>query len=139
MNDEGIYAVQFYSLGVPHTIIVDDYMPTRTWGRGDNTLLGHRGDDGSFWGALIEKAFAKYWGNYKHTSGGLPHYALRTMTGAPWVNMNSSEGVDKLWDLIVSHDGQDSIINTGTNGSDHFTQNEIGLANGHAYTVIGAK
>ena len=31
VNDDvsanGIYAVNFYSLGVPHTVIVDDYLP----------------------------------------------------------------------------------------------------------------
>lgn len=28
------------------------------------------GDDSSLWGPLIEKAFAKYWGNYGHIVGG---------------------------------------------------------------------
>ena len=35
------------------------------------------------WTAVLEKAFAKYHGNYKHIVGGDPGYAVRTMTGAP--------------------------------------------------------
>lgn len=27
LNSQGIYAVNLYALGVPHTIIVDDYLP----------------------------------------------------------------------------------------------------------------
>ena len=28
-NKAGIYAVNFYSLGVPHTVVIDDYLPLR--------------------------------------------------------------------------------------------------------------
>ena len=27
LNENGIYAVQLWSLGVPHTVIVDDFLP----------------------------------------------------------------------------------------------------------------
>ena len=27
VNANGVYAVNFYTLGVPHTVIVDDYLP----------------------------------------------------------------------------------------------------------------
>lgn len=27
LNAKGIYALQFHSLGVPHTIVIDDYLP----------------------------------------------------------------------------------------------------------------
>ena len=28
-SDRGIYAVNFYTLGVPHTVVIDDYLPLR--------------------------------------------------------------------------------------------------------------
>lgn len=29
LNDNGIYGVNFYALGVPHTVVVDDYLPVQ--------------------------------------------------------------------------------------------------------------
>ena len=80
--------------------------------------MGESGDDGSIWGAILEKAFAKYWGNYAHLDGGSPQYAIRTMTGAPWlVEWNSTTSADKLWATIVAHDADDSIITCVTHGN----------------------
>ena len=44
-------------------------------------MFAHMGDDSSLWGPLIEKAFAKYWGNYGHIVGGASQMAVRTMLG----------------------------------------------------------
>ena len=61
-----------YALGVPHTIIVDDFIPGWAWNDNFYPLFaGVRGDK-SLWGAIIEKAFAKFHGNYMHTVGGWP-------------------------------------------------------------------
>ena len=64
VNDEiseaGIYAVQMYTLGVPFTQIVDDWMPMT----GGEPIFGGLGKDGSIWGAVLEKTFAKRYGNY---------------------------------------------------------------------------
>lgn len=27
LNKAGVYAVNFYTLGVPHTVVIDDYLP----------------------------------------------------------------------------------------------------------------
>jgi len=60
------------------------------------------------------------------------------MTGAPWlVEWNDTTSVDKLWDTIVAHDADDSIITGGTNGDNDKIKSHIGLAGGHAYTIIG--
>ena len=32
VSANGIYGVNFYTLGVPHTVIVDDYLPLANWG-----------------------------------------------------------------------------------------------------------
>ena len=58
----GIYALNMYVLGVPFTMIVDDWMLMN----GDQTIFGDLGNDGSVWGAIVVKAFAKYFGNYDH-------------------------------------------------------------------------
>ena len=32
LNEAGIYAVNLYTLGVPHTVIIDDYVARVDWG-----------------------------------------------------------------------------------------------------------
>lgn len=52
-------------------MVIDDYLPLRDTGRGRATLFAGIPEDHSLWGPLIEKAFAKYYGNYEHITGGL--------------------------------------------------------------------
>ena len=72
-NANGIYGVDFYTLGVPHTVIVDDLLPlTKSEDGTHATKLAAIGADGSLWGPILEKAFAKYHGNWLHTEAGAP-------------------------------------------------------------------
>ena len=70
LSKNGIYGVNIYTLGMPHTILVDDYLPLAADRYSDNTsyrtLFSHVGKDKSVWGSILEKAFAKYHGNYDH-------------------------------------------------------------------------
>ena len=84
LNSAGIYAVNFYTLGVPHTVIVDDMLPLRSWGTGYNTLFSHVSDDSAMWMPILEKAFAKYHGNYQHIVAGSPFTSTRTLSGSPY-------------------------------------------------------
>ena len=102
LNRPGIYGVNLFTLGVPHTVIVDDYLPLHSDNR---TLFAKPGDDSSLWVVILEKAFAKYYGNYKHIHGGLPELAIRTMTGGPFHKYHNYEfTVNELWTFIVMHD-----------------------------------
>ena len=58
----GIYAMNMYSLGIPFTQIIDDWMPMVN----NHTIYGRTGRDGSIWAAVAEKMFAKWYGNYEH-------------------------------------------------------------------------
>ena len=135
LNDKGIYAVNLYALGVPHTVVVDDYLPVGNYG----LIMASKGDDGSLWSPILEKAFSKYWGNYTRTEGGWPEMAIRTLTGSPYIEMNSgSITADALWDILLESDGKDDIITATTGGAgDHDLTHENGLAHSHAYTVVG--
>ena len=83
-NANGIYGVDFYTLGVPHTVIVDDLLPLTASEDGTHaTKLAAIGADGSLWGPILEKAFAKYHGNLLHIEGGVPAMATKTLYGAP--------------------------------------------------------
>ena len=54
-------------------------------------MFANPGDDGSLWTAIIEKAFAKYHGNYAHIEGGEPFRAVKTMTGAPYMTYSHKD------------------------------------------------
>jgi len=71
MSPAGIYAVQLYALGLPMTVMIDDYFPAIQQDE-DNvtTLFSLLDHDTPLWGMLIEKAFAKRYGNYEHITYG---------------------------------------------------------------------
>ena len=102
LNAAGIYGFNFYSLGVPHTVIIDDFLPLEDGSHGKKTtVFSEIGDDSSLWGPLLEKAISKYWGNYGRTSGGYSQYAVRTLLGGPWEEFEHEEKTaDELWDLL---------------------------------------
>ena len=79
-----MYGVNIYALGVPHTIIVDDWIPfVRVGHNSYQTLSARFPDSKSVWPLILEKALAKYHGNYYHLEGGSPLRAVQTLTGAP--------------------------------------------------------
>ena len=84
LNEAGIYAVNLYALGVPHTVIVDDYLPLKHYTKWDGTKehyssFGRVSEDGAMWIHILEKAFAKFHGNYKHIVGGNAMHSTRTL------------------------------------------------------------
>jgi hypothetical protein len=108
----GIYAMNFFSLGVPNTMIVDDRMPMY----GPNTIFANMGKDGSVWGAIVEKAFAKYYGNYQHLVGGWMAYAVSAFNGSPFIEVqHNSSNANDIWDLLVAADADHDIITAGSN------------------------
>ena len=72
ISKNGIYAVNLYTLGVPHTVVVDDYLPLQEWYGKYHSVYASPSPDKSIYGPILEKAFAKYHGNYKHIVGGDP-------------------------------------------------------------------
>ena len=126
--------MNLYVLGVPHTIIVDDFLPRLP--QGVNSFAS-KGLDHSLWGAILEKALAKSMGNYAHSSGGQMYNGVRAITGAPHEeHTHENMSVDELWKELTSHDGKDDILNAGTKGQGHHNKTSNGLSMGHAYTVL---
>lgn len=84
-NANGIYAVNLYALGVPHTVVIDDYLALMDGE--DSTIFSQLSSDNGLWGPYIEKAIAKLHGNFHHLEGGLPNQAVNVLNGSPSIEM----------------------------------------------------
>ena len=78
--------------------------------------------DKAIYGPILEKAFAKYHGNYAHIVGGDPKTAIKTLYGAPHTEYtHSSTTEDALWKALEAADKRNDIIQCATYGSNHST------------------
>lgn len=79
------YIVKFYESGTkgkamtPVEIEVDGYLPTSKSSPSDPAYAGDPGD--AMWGAIVEKAYAKWKGGYDVIEGGDGAQAMQEMTG----------------------------------------------------------
>jgi hypothetical protein len=85
MNPYGLYCVNIFTLGVRHTVCVDDIMPLQKVSPTSpySTIFSLIAEDSSMWVPIIEKVFAKYYGNYEHLTAGDPRAAARALNGSP--------------------------------------------------------
>ena len=78
--------------------------------------------DKAIYGPILEKAFAKYHGNYVHIVGGDPKVAVKTLYGAPATeHVHADVTDDQLWTALEAADTRGDIMQTGTAGSNHST------------------
>lgn len=82
----------------------------------------------------MEKAAAKYYGNYEAMEGGNTQEIMYMLTGMPSFSFNTA-GADKdiFWAQCQEYDQKDWIM-TASNHNPIY-----GLPGGHAYTLLGAK
>ena len=145
-NKNGIYGVNLYALGVPHTVIVDDFLPLQKLRQRDGsfayeTLFAHVTKDQSMWGVILEKAMAKLHGNYQHLVSGDPRESARALNGSPslyHVHNKDAITAEFIWEELMKHDTNNEMmfLNTPWDGSSFV--NDCGLQMGHAYVALKA-
>jgi hypothetical protein len=69
LNSSRIYGINFYDLGVPTTVVIDDYVPFVS-STGTKLAFTQATDNKGLWPVLLEKAFSKFHGNYDTLTGG---------------------------------------------------------------------
>ena len=87
---------------------------------------------------LLEKAYAKVFGNYQSIEKGLTGIGLNALTGAPYEYLckDKSAGLDAevAWTFISQHYEQHHLLLISTENND---RNEyLGLASEHAYAIL---
>ena len=117
-NSVGIYATSMYLLGMPITVIVDDYLPIEPMDN-SQTRYAQVPEDGALWGPILEKTFAKYLGNYEAIDAGVASHGIEALLGSPYNNWTHAELLDEgrteeLWDAMVAADNSNKMISCGS-------------------------
>ena len=73
----------FYRMGEWNDVIIDNQIPMQYSARPEN---------GELWVPLLEKAYAKFFGNYHNIVGGDPVWALFNLTGGLTVDVKEFKG-----------------------------------------------
>ena len=76
----GIHAVTIHALGVPLTVIVDDFVPESKNEPGKSAFTT-RSKDNAVWSMIYEKAMAKWMGNFAHINGNDLAFGIHSITG----------------------------------------------------------
>ena len=153
LNDElsnnGIYGLNFYALGVPTTVLIDDMMPLDGSG---NLIFARESKDGALWGPILEKGFAKLSGTYENIVGGDPIISIQTLTGAPSTRFyhkghaSNIETFNKHPEIVqyealevfeaIQNAPVDSMISALSPGESNTELSRTGLTQAHVYTVL---
>jgi len=114
-------------------VTIDDNLPLFREG----TPIGMQAtEDGSWWAALLEKAYAKMHQNYARIEGGLAFESLRVLSGMPVMAhlpmyFKSQYTPEKVTAILDEAQKKGYLVSAGL-----FKDYE-GLTAGHGYTVLG--
>jgi hypothetical protein len=141
----GLYRVLVCKNGWWQVVIVDDFLPTK---HGKPCFAKNREEPNELWVSLLEKAYAKLHGSYSAIRSGDAALAIADLLGAPYKKLqNLPEWGDKprLYQLLKKADEDDHLMAIGTpgveGGEDALSKayQEVGLATGHAYSLLRVK
>jgi hypothetical protein len=128
-NPAGVYSIRLYELGVPLSVVIDDYLPISGT---QNLFVKANTPQKETWPLLIEKAFSKLHGNYKAIEGGWMVDAGNTFlgTGGSSISITSTTTADSIWTNAKTWDDAGYVVTAATSASAN------GIIGGHAYTFI---
>lgn len=145
-NSAGVYAAKMWLLGMPTSVVIDDYLPLDKYGDGQSTRYAKVAEDGALWGTLFEKAFAKYLGMYEAIDAGGGSHGIEAMTGSPiesfWHDevLGDKNIYEQLWQRLLDSEQTGEMISSGSftgTGNDQDT-NDVGLPYNHAFSIMRA-
>ena len=137
VNEKGIYGFNFWLLGVPHSVYVDDYIPRR---KGNRWLVTRPAPDNSLWPLMMEKAMAKMQGNYAHLNSGKSYRGIRLLRGGPFKRYEPKDmTLDAIWDKLAEHFSHGDIVTASSMDGSDADQFASGVTKGHAFSVLGSK
>ncbi|KAK1333176.1 hypothetical protein QTO34_006713 [Cnephaeus nilssonii] len=134
-NYAGIFQFRFWHFGRWVPVVIDDRLPVNEAGQ---LVFVSSIFKNLFWGALLEKAYAKLCGSYEDLQRGQVSDALLDFTGGVTVTIKLAEAPGNLWDILTRATYGRTLIGCQTHsGNERVLEN--GLVDGHAYTLIGIR
>lgn len=143
-NNAGIFAQQIFLKGIPQVVAIDDWIPfygkyySAQYGWFITPYATTKSDDGSIWGLLSEKLFAKVMGNYERINAGYLSETWDFLTGIPstYYSFTDASTINNdamnLWDVINDAMKLQLVAALGTD-----SDNPYNLVPGHAYSIHG--
>ncbi|NWZ38845.1 CAN14 protein, partial [Brachypodius atriceps] len=143
----GIFHFRFWHFGEWIDVVVDDQLPVNEAGE---LLFVSSVYKNVFWGALLEKAYAKLYGSYEDLQIGQVSEALVDFTGGVNTRIKLAEAPPDLWDILTRATYSRSLMGCQTHLGVYFPIVSLscmqttkvlknGLVAGHAYTVTGIR
>ncbi|NXI00835.1 CAN14 protein, partial [Pachycephala philippinensis] len=141
----GIFHFRFWHFGEWVDVVVDDRLPVNEAGE---LLFVSSVYKNVFWGALLEKAYAKLYGSYEDLQIGQVSEALVDFTGGVNTRIKLAEAPPYLWNILTRATYSRSLMGCQTHV--YFPSVSLsciqtakvlknGLVAGHAYTVTGIR
>jgi hypothetical protein len=136
-----MFTFNFFQAGSKKKVTIDDRLPVKD----GLTVNLKKSPNGAWWGPIMEKGAAKFYGRYENMDGGFTSESLYAMTGMPTVDWTHSKTTEtELWNILDGYDKKHYIMTAGCVdvGADPVTglkKDYLGLPTGHAYTVKGVK
>uniref|UniRef100_A0A8C5M379 Uncharacterized protein n=1 Tax=Leptobrachium leishanense TaxID=445787 RepID=A0A8C5M379_9ANUR len=139
-NYAGIFHFKIWQYGEWVDVVVDDYLPTISE---SGELLSVRSlNENEFWGALLEKAYAKLHLCYEGMDGGVPVEGLQDLTGGTSELYIMKKKPKDLFQIIQKRISGDALLTCSSrltsSESNPNKDAEQGLIIAHAYSIIGA-
>ncbi|XP_075720739.1 calpain-14-like [Rhinoderma darwinii] len=134
-NYAGIFHFRFWRFGDWVDVVVDDRLPVDKDGK---LLFVSSARKNLFWGALLEKAYAKLCGSYEDLQIGQVSEALVDFTGGVNMTIKLEQAPPDLWQIMIRAAYSGCLMGCQTrSGPERVLEN--GLVAGHAYTVTGIR
>ncbi|NXF91131.1 CAN14 protein, partial [Eubucco bourcierii] len=131
----GIFHFRFWHFGEWVDVVVDDRLPVT---EARELVFVSSVYKNVFWGALLEKAYAKLYGSYEDLQIGRVSEALVDFTGGVNTRIKLAAAPADLWDILTRATYSRSLMGCHTRlGTTKVLKN--GLVAGHAYTVTGIR
>ncbi|NXS60851.1 CAN14 protein, partial [Brachypteracias leptosomus] len=143
----GIFHFRFWHFGEWTDVVVDDRLPVNEAGE---LVFVSSVYKNVFWGALLEKAYAKLYGSYEDLQIGQVSEALVDFTGGVNTRIKLSAAPPDLWGILTRATYSRSLMGCQTHIGIYFPSVSLpcmqttkvlknGLVAGHAYTVTGIR